>query len=101
MADIYRDAGFDFYSLDLNEGNNSIPIDLNIWPNRIISEYVESFDMVLNFGTTEHVSNQMNAFSLLHYLCRPGGIIPHRVPMIHFSAHAMNLISPKFLEKLT
>jgi methyltransferase family protein len=35
----------------------------------------ETFDLVLNFGTTEHVLNQFNAFRILHELAKPGGLI--------------------------
>ena len=86
--------------MDLNAENGSIPIDLNLWPNDDLRGFFSSFDLVLNFGTTEHVSNQLNAFAILHYLSKPGGIMLQHVPMIHYSAHAMNVITPKFLEKL-
>ena len=99
-ANIYRDAGFCFFSLDLNEKNESIPIDLNMWPNPELSPHVNQYDLVLNFGTTEHVSNQLAAFAILHYLCRPNGIILHHIPMVHYSSHAMNIVTAKFIEKL-
>ncbi len=99
-ADIYRDAGWNFSSLDLNGANNSLKIDLNIWPNNDLLSLANNYDLILNFGTTEHVSNQLNAFAILHYLCRTNGVILHHIPIVHYSSHAMNLITPKFIQKL-
>ena len=101
VSEVYRDAGIRHKCLDLNEKNNAIPIDLNIWPTgQIHEDYFQGFDLILNFGTTEHVGNQINAFAIVHYLSRQGGVILHHIPMLHYSNHAMAVITPKFIKKL-
>jgi len=101
VSDVYEDVGFEFYCLDLSEKNNALKIDLNIFPNEAISkEYIQKFDFVANFGTTEHVGNQLNAFAIIHYLSKPGGLILHHIPMLNCSNHAMACITPKMMKKL-
>lgn len=39
------------------------------------------FDVVLNFGTTEHVFNQFEAFNTIHKLCAVGGFMVHGLPL--------------------
>lgn len=95
---VYEDAGFSYISVDLNETDDSWPIDLNEWPNSALPDC--QFDVVTNFGTTEHVGNQLNAFAIIHYLTKPAGLMMHQIPTIHYSAHAMNVVTPYFLKKL-
>jgi len=95
---VYASAGFSYISVDLNEKDDSLAIDLNEWPNSALSD--RKFDVVTNFGTTEHVGNQLNAFANIHYLTRPGGLMMHQIPALHYSAHAMNVVTPYFLKKL-
>jgi hypothetical protein len=40
----------------------------------------DAFDLVINAGTTEHVSNQENAFRVIHDLTKRGGMMNHEVP---------------------
>ncbi len=95
---VYEDSGFSYTSIDLNEVDGSIPVDLNMWPNDSLPK--QQYDVVTNEGTTEHVTNQMNAFAIIHYLTRPGGIMIHEIPILHFAAHAMTVITPLFLKRL-
>ena len=38
------------------------------------------YHLVTNFGTTEHVANQLNAFEIIHELTAPKGVMVHSVP---------------------
>jgi SAM-dependent methyltransferase len=40
----------------------------------------EQFDIVTNFGTTEHVFNQYQAFKSIHERVKPGGYMMHSLP---------------------
>jgi len=101
VSDIYEDAGFDHKCLDLSGKNNALPIDLNLWPNpRLDESNFQKFDLVMNFGTTEHVANQLNAFAITHYLSKKNGLILHHIPMLHFSNHAMAVATPLLFQKL-
>jgi hypothetical protein len=50
---------------------------------------VGEFDLVTNFGTTEHIEpNQFEPFLHIHNLCKVGGIMIHEVPVFgHWPGH--------------
>jgi len=86
--------GFEYASIDINGSPNSIPLDLNYdvlpdWARR-------KFDVVTNFGTTEHVANQFNAFKIIHDLTAPGGIMIHAVPAQGWVNHGFLKYDPKW-----
>ncbi len=54
-----------------------------------------SFDVVLNFGTTEHVFNQFNCFKVIHEATRPGGHIFHQLPCSGYMDHGYWVYSPR------
>jgi len=62
-------------SIDLNGEDGALALDLN-------SEIkgVEQGDIVTNYGTSEHVSDQYECFKNMHNLCKTGGIIINFVP---------------------
>jgi len=65
-------------SIDLNGKDGAIPINLN---NLIEdNDFIGSFDIVTNFGTTEHVTNQYMCWTNIHNLCRKGGLFINVVP---------------------
>jgi len=49
--------------------------------------YHERFDIVLNFGTTEHIINQYNCFKVAHDALAVGGIAVHQLPSIGWIDH--------------
>jgi hypothetical protein len=57
---------------------NSIRLDLNYDSAPLF--VAQKYDVVTNFGTTEHVANQLNAFKVIHDLTKPGGIMIHQMP---------------------
>ena len=52
--------------------------------------------MVTNFGTTEHIANQLNAFKIIHDLTAPGGIMIHAVPAQGLVNHGLLKYNPKW-----
>lgn len=66
-------AGFRYRSFDIVEAPNCEYLDINT--DAVPRRHRSAFDLVLNFGTTEHVLNQYNAMKILHDLARPGGLI--------------------------
>lgn len=65
-------------SIDITGLDGSLPFDLN---NEKISD-IGVFDLVTNFGTTEHIEpNQYEPFLHIHNLCKIGGIMLHEVPV--------------------
>ena len=57
------------------------------------------YDLVLNFGTTEHIFNQENCFRVCHDLLKPGGHIFHSVPSI-FMDHGYYMYSPMLFSEM-
>lgn len=66
-------AGFSYRSFDIVKAPDCNYLDLN--RDRVSARWRGKFDLVLNFGTTEHVLNQFNALSVLHDLAKPSGLI--------------------------
>jgi SAM-dependent methyltransferase len=86
--------GFQYASIDIDGSPNSIPLDLNY---DMLPDWArKKFDLVTNFGTTEHVANQLNAFKIIHDLTAPGGIMIHVVPAQGLDNHGLLKYDPKW-----
>jgi hypothetical protein len=70
--------GLSYSSIDIDGSPGSIPLDLNY--DEVPTELIGKYDVVTNFGTTEHVANQLQSFKIVHDLATPGGLkaSPHR-----------------------
>jgi hypothetical protein len=86
--------GFEYASIDVDGTPGSIPLDLNY--DSAPPELEQKFDLVTNFGTTEHVANQLNAFKVIHDLTAIGGIMMHNVPAQGMFNHGLVNYNPKF-----
>lgn len=91
---IWEWLGFTYAAIDLDRSPGSIPLDLNF--DSVPREHRGRFDLVTNFGTTEHVVNQLNAFRVIHDLTRVGGIMLHRLPAQGHLTHGLFNYDPKF-----
>ena len=97
----FESLGSTHVSIDLNGKNGSLPLDLT-------SQFDEAtwgskFDMVTNFGTTEHVRDQFSVFRNIHLFTKPGGVMIHTVPPVgawtrHLHCHCW--YRPGFFEAL-
>jgi len=65
-------------SLDLNGKDGALKCNLA----QPIDQGKNHFDMVTNYGTSEHVSDQYFVFLNIHNFCRPGGVMVHAVPLV-------------------
>lgn len=85
-------------SIDITGYDESLPIDLN---NEIIS-ISDQFDLITNFGTTEHIEpNQYEPFLHIHNLCKIGGVMIHEIPVVnHWIGHCRYYYDERFFEKL-
>ena len=90
----WRSLGFDYLAIDIDGSPSSVAIDLNYdgIPPRLKSK----FDLVTNFGTTEHVANQLNAFQVMHDLTAPKGLMMHSVPVQGYLNHGLINYNFKF-----
>jgi hypothetical protein len=91
--------GVHHVSFDWNGCYGALPLDLT----RPIDEprFREGFDVVTNFGTSEHVSPQHPCFVNIHDLCKPESLMIHEVPEEgHWPGHAPVHYTYGFFEAL-
>ena len=86
--------GSGYAAIDIDASPGSIPLDLNF--DDVPAEFKASFALVTNFGTTEHVANQLNAFKTIHDLAEVGGVMIHTVPAQGYMNHGLVNYNPKF-----
>jgi SAM-dependent methyltransferase len=93
-ADYYRAIGFaEYKAVDVNGRYGSLIMDLN---KDVSSAYgfSDSFDLVTNNGTGEHIFNQHSVFSNIHNLCRPDGLMLHCLPFFNWLNHGFYNFNP-------
>jgi hypothetical protein len=93
-GDFWRSLGLRYASIDIDGSPGSIPLDLNF--DGVPLEHRKQYDLVTNFGTTEHVCNQFNAFKVIHDLTRRGGLMMHNLPAQGMMNHGLVNYNPKF-----
>jgi hypothetical protein len=86
--------GFSYAAIDIDDSPGSIPLDLNF--DEVPKSQRDIYDLVTNFGTTEHVANQLNAFKIAHDLATEGGVMIHHLPCQGNLNHGLVNYSPKF-----
>jgi hypothetical protein len=88
-GELFERAGMDYVSFDIAQGYKTTLLDLNraLLP----SEFRGRFDLVLNFGTTEHVFNQLNAEA-----SKVGGFIYHQLPATGYTDHCYFTYTGRF-----
>lgn len=94
LGDLLVRAGIDYTSLDVFERPRNIVADLNHF--MVPDDLRQRYDVVLNFGTTEHILNQYNCFKVIHELCKVDGWIFHQVPVLGLIDHGYFTYSPVF-----
>lgn len=98
--DLYYALGFKQYStIDINGEYNALKYDLNY---DICEKYNfdRKFDVVTNFGTSEHVFNQFAVFNNIHKLCKIGGYMLHTLPTQGWGKHSFFKYDINFFEDL-
>ena len=75
---VFELFGVDHMSIDLNGLDGALPLDLS----RPITDpkLIGAFDVVTNFGTSEHVSDQLECWQNIHRFVRVGGLVISAVP---------------------
>jgi len=83
-----------YAAIDIDGSPGSIAMDLNY--DDVPAALLGKYQLVTNFGTTEHVANQLNAFKIIHDLTDIGGVMIHNVPAQGMFNHGLVNYSPKF-----
>ena len=98
--DYFTALGHNHTSIDLNEKEGSLPIDLRL-PIIDDDKLVNNFDVILDIGTSEHVDNQYMNFKNLYELCKVGGLFIHVLPMKDYHEnHCKYKYTPEFFNEL-
>lgn len=86
-------------SLDWNKKNGALKRDLS----KPVDEWQSYFDMVTNFGTTEHINNgQYDVFKNIHNFVKVGGVMVHALPLVgHWKRHCKYHYEEDFPETLS
>ena len=88
----------DYECIDADGKFNAHVFDLN--KNLETYNYKKKFDLVTNFGMSEHIFNQPACFKTLHNLTKVGGHMFHRVPFQGFLNQSLYLYEPNFFKYL-
>jgi hypothetical protein len=86
--------GLDYASIDIDGSPGSIPLDLNY--DEIPPQLAGRYALVTNFGTTEHVANQLQCFKIIHDLAAAGALMLHVLPAGGGLSHGLVAYNPKF-----
>jgi hypothetical protein len=97
-GELFKKCGFEYHALDIFDGKDITLFDLNL--EEPPQKFVGKFDLVTNFGTTEHVLNQYLAFKTMHELAKPGGVMYHELPLGGFHLHGYFNYNPMLFEQL-
>jgi len=104
----WESLGVSHISVDVNGKNGALNKDLT--DHNDFKEMHDSFDIIYNAGTTEHVEpyeSQYDCFQILHLCCRENGVMFHQVPEVRnrdekgvFRNHCRYYYSTEFFEML-
>jgi SAM-dependent methyltransferase len=93
-ADYLKAIGYGSYaSIDVNDKFGALQMDLN---ENLAARYgfKETFDVVTNNGTGEHVFDQASVFRNMHELAKDGGIFVHALPFHNYTNHGFYCFQP-------
>ncbi|HEX4611799.1 MAG TPA: methyltransferase domain-containing protein, partial [Urbifossiella sp.] len=98
LAEVFAETRIEYLALDVFPGPSTRIFDLNFDP--APPDLAGRFDLVLNFGTTEHVFSQYNAFKAIHDFLKVGGHVYHQIPTTGFFNHGYFKYHPRMFEEL-
>jgi hypothetical protein len=89
----------EYHAIDVCPAPKTELLDLNV--DALPDRHHEYYDVVLNFGTTEHIFNQWNSFSVIHDAVKVGGVIYCVVPATGYLDHGYFCYTPLFFKDMT
>lgn len=98
LAEVLDETTITYESFDIFHGPKTRIFDLN--RDSLPEELAGRYDAVFNFGTTEHVFNQYNAFKVIHEALKPGGYVFHQLPMTGFFNHGYFCYHPRMFAEM-
>jgi hypothetical protein len=98
LTEHLKRAGLSYRAFDIVTAPDCEWLDLN--SDRVPKRWRGHFDLVLNFGTTEHVLNQLNALRILHDLAKAQGLIYSYFVRGGYMDHGLLHYSDRFVDLL-
>jgi hypothetical protein len=109
------DLGVD-YTVFEPVGENKAPLLGKVWKGSIFRQfhrpetfekYHNTFDVVINIGTIEHLPKQATVWAIIHNITKPGGLMIHAMPdaqeclmYLRWFGHSNNYYSEEFYQHL-
>jgi hypothetical protein len=94
VSSLFRRSSFRYRCIDLMEGPLTLKVDLNTY--RVPDEDRGSFQLITNFGTSEHVTDQINTFRVIHDFAAADALFIHSVPCTGYFNHGLFSYNPVF-----
>jgi hypothetical protein len=92
-------TNIEYVSIDVCPGLKSTEIlDLNF--DRLPDRMHRGYDVVFNFGTTEHIVNQWNCLNVIHDALAVGGVAYHQLPASGYLDHGYFCYTPLLFRDL-
>lgn len=85
VGELLERVGMKYVAFDIADGYRTTILDLNTAA--LPKSQCGQYDLVLNYGTTEHILNQLNCFRVIHDAVKVGGCIVHSLPAIGYVDH--------------
>lgn len=91
--------GCNHHAIDINGLDGAVPLDMNeLIP---IKRFINTFDIITDFGFMEHVDNQDQAWKNIDEMGKSGCVYIHTVPLIDsYPAHCKHYYTKQFFEDL-
>lgn len=88
----YKARGIEYTCIDLNGENGALKIDLEK-----PQEFTGTYDLVTDFGTSEHVRDGYNTAKIIHDLVKVGGTVIQENPKTgNWKGHGFNYKTVEF-----
>jgi hypothetical protein len=91
-------TNIEYNSFDVCPALKTELLDLNY--DQLPERYNCYYDVVLNFGTTEHIFNQWNSFKIIHDALKVGGVVYHQLPASGYLDHGYYCYTPLFFTEI-
>jgi hypothetical protein len=91
-------TNIEYNSVDVCPGLKTEILDLNF--DKIPDHMRGYYDVVFNFGTTEHIFNQWNCFEFMHDALKVGGVMYHQLPASGYLDHGYYCYTPLFFREM-
>jgi hypothetical protein len=98
LSEITDLTNIEYNSVDVCPGLKTVILDLNF--DSAPEDMIGHYDVVFNFGTTEHIFNQWNCFEFMHDSLKVGGVVYHQLPASGYLDHGYYCYTPLFFQEM-